>query len=194
MPKSFSLWPPNNPGAIVRLIAAILAVANLVALYFVLFPVGGSPEDLRRQVADLRLQLRQRQGSLERTRKLVEKIESGRTEGNEFMQEYFLPRRTAYPLVLDELNKAAEEAKMKPKESAFAPPEPVEGSDTLSMMQISASYEGGYGDLVHFINLLDKSDSLLILEGLTATPQQGSGILNVTLKLDTFVREDGSGQ
>src|SRR5205823_2709705 len=97
-------------------------------------------------------------------------------EGDEFMSDYFLPRRTAYSAILDELTKAANESHLKSKESAFAT-EPIEGSDTLSMMQISASYEGGYADLVRFINLVDKSDSLLIIESLSATPQQGSGVL-----------------
>lgn len=191
MPKSFSFWPPNNPGAIVRLAVVILLAANLVAFYFVLRPLGGSAEDLRQQAADMRLQLAQRRGALERTRKLAAKIEAGRSEGDDFMNEYFLPRRAAYSTILTELNEAATAAKIKPKESAFAT-EPVEGSDTLNMMQISANYEGTYPDLIRFINAIDRSDNLLIVEGLNATPQQGSGLLNVTLKLDTFVREDGS--
>ena len=53
--------------------------------------------------------------------------------------------------------------------------EPVEGSDTLDMLQISANFEGTYPDLVHFMNLLDKSDRLLIIESLNATPQQSGG-------------------
>ncbi len=63
-----------------------------------------------------------------------------------------------------------------------------------SMLQISANFEGTYPDLIHFINLLDKSDRLLIIESLNATPQQSGGRLNVMLKLDTFVQEDGSAQ
>ena len=191
MRKSFRLWPPNEPGAVIRLAVAILVVANLVAGYFVLRPIGGSPEDLRNQVAELRVQLRQRQGAIARTRLFATKIESGKSEGDEFMDDYFLPRRVAYSTVLSELNQAATDSHLKPKEAAFAS-EPIEGSDSLTMMQISANYEGAYADLIHFINLIDKSDSLLIIEGLNATPQQGSGTLNVTLKLDTFVREDGS--
>jgi hypothetical protein len=46
--------------------------------------------------------------------------------------------------------------------------------------------------LIQFVNLLDKSQRLLIIESLNTTPQQGSALLNVTMKLDTFVREDGS--
>lgn len=190
MPKNFSFWPPNNPGAILRLVVLVLAAANLIAGFLVLRPIGGSAAELRQQSADLRLQLRQRQGALERTRKLVDKIEAGRREGDEFLGDYFLPRREAYSTLLAELTRAAMEARIKPKESAYAI-EPIDGSDTLSMMQISANYEGTYADLMRFVNLLDRSDNLLIVEGLNATPQLGSGLLNVTLKLDTFVREDG---
>ena len=43
------------------------------------------------------------------------------------------------------------------------------------------------------MNLLDKSNRFLIIEGLGATPQQGSSLLNVTLKLDTFVTEGSVG-
>lgn len=193
MPKSFNIWPLNNPGAIIRLVVLVLLAANLVAAYLVIRPIGGSPEELTQQLADLRTQQRQRQGSLDRTKKLVQKIEAGRGEGDEFMDDYFLPRRTAYSTVVAELVKDASEAKIASKEVSYAI-EPVEGSDNLSMMQISAGFEGSYGDLIRFINLIDRSDNLLIIEGLGATPQQGSKLLSVTLKLDTFVREDGSGQ
>ena len=188
MRKSFNIWPPTDPGAIIRLAAVVLLAANLVAGYFVLRPIGGSPAELRNQVADLQLQVRQRQGTLERTRAFAAKIQAGRSEGDEFMEDYFLPRRTAYSEILDELTKAANDSHLKSKENAFGL-EPIEGSDTLSMMQISANYEGSYAELIRFINLLDRSDNLLIIEGLSATPQLGSGVLNVTFKLDAFVRE-----
>ena len=83
----------------------------------------------------------------------------------------------------------AMQAKVTPKGDSFAI-EPVEGSDALGMMQISASYDATYQDLIHFVNLLDKSDRLLIIESLNASPQQGGQRLNVLLKLDTFVKED----
>jgi len=44
------------------------------------------------------------------------------------------------------------------------------------------------------VNLIDKSDRLLVVQSLNATPQQGGAKLNIMLKLDTFVREDGSAQ
>ncbi|MGD0435931.1 MAG: hypothetical protein ABSB86_05670 [Bryobacteraceae bacterium] len=189
MPRNFNIWPPNNPLAILRLVLGVLLAANLVVAYFVIRPIGGSPQQLRQQAADLHTEIRQKQGILERTRILASKIETGRGEGDTFMGKYFLPRRAANSILMAELNDLAGQAKITPKESAYAI-EPVEGSDTLDMMQISANYEATYQDLIRFINLLDKADRLLVLESLNATPQQSGKKLNVLVKLDTFVKED----
>ncbi len=193
MPNSFNAWPPNNPRALIRLGLGALAVANLVALYFVIRPIGGSAEELAQQALDMRAAIRQQQGVLDRTRLLAGKIQSGRGEGDQFMRSYFLPRRTAYSAIMAELNNLAGQAKITARDSALVL-DAVDGSDTLDMMQISANFEGAYPDLIHFINLLDKSDRLLIIESLNATPQQSGGRLNVMVKLDTFVEEDGSAQ
>ena len=186
-------WPPNNPRALIRLGLGVLAVANLAALYFVIRPIGGSAQDLAQQALDMHSAIRQQQGVLDRTRLLVSKIESGRGQGDKFMSSYFLPRRTAYSTIVSELNDLAGQSKVTSRDSAWAL-DAVDGSETLDMLQITANFEGLYPDLIHFINLLDKSDRLLIIESLNATPQQTGGRLNVMMKLDTFVQEDGSAQ
>ncbi|HTA70525.1 MAG TPA: hypothetical protein VK776_19700 [Bryobacteraceae bacterium] len=195
MPRNFSLKAagPANPRSVIRLVLGLLIAANLVAGYFVLRPLGGSPQELRQQVAEMRIQIRQQQGTVDRTRLMAGKIEIGRGEGDKFMSKYFLPRRSAYSVVMAELNDLAMQAKVTAKESANAI-EPVDGSDVLDMMQITANYEAKYEDLVHFVNMIDKADRLLVMESLNATPQQGGGKLNVMMKLDTFVIEDGSGK
>jgi hypothetical protein len=193
MPRSFNVWPPNNPRALIRIGLGVLVAANLVAAYFIVRPPGGSAEELSQQALEMHSQIRQQQGVLDRTKILVSKIETGRGEGDKFMSSYFLPRRPAFSIIVGELNDLAGQSKITPRDSAWAL-EPVEGSDTLDMLQISANFEGTYPDLVHFMNLLDKSDRLLIIESLNATPQQSGGRLNVMLKLDTFVQEDGSAQ
>jgi Tfp pilus assembly protein PilO len=193
MRSGFNAWPPNNPRAVIRLGLGVLVAANLVAAYFLVRPIGGSAQELSQQALEMHSQIRQQQGVLDRTRVLVSKIESGRGEGDQFMGSYFLPRRPAYSTIMGELNDLASQSKITPRDSAWAL-EPVEGSDTLDMLQISANFEGSYPDLVHFVNLLDKSNRLLIIESMNATPQQSGGRLNVMLKLDTFVQEDGSTQ
>jgi hypothetical protein len=193
MPRNFDLgvWPPNNPRAIIRLGLGLLAAANLVAGYFAIRPIGGSPADLRQQEKEMRTQIQQQQGILDRTKTLAAKIEIGRGEGDKFMSKYFLPRRTAYSTIMSDLNDLANQSKVTPKESSNIIEE-VEGSDTLQRMQVTANFEATFDNLIRFVNLLDKSNRLMIIESLNATPQQDGKRLNVLMKLDTFVREDGS--
>ena len=47
---SWNVWPPNNPAALLRLGVGLFAAANLVAGFFVLRPIGGSPDELRQQL------------------------------------------------------------------------------------------------------------------------------------------------
>ena len=42
MPRNFSIWPPSDPRALLRLAVGLLVAANVVAAYLVIWPVGGS--------------------------------------------------------------------------------------------------------------------------------------------------------
>ena len=191
MRRSFN-FSFQDPASVGRLVIGLLVALNLVAVYFVLRPPGGSPEQLRAEVTDLTNRLRQRRAVLERTRVLVSKIQSGRQQGDQFLSQYFLPSGKAYSIVYSELLGLAKEAQMKPKESTYEM-EAIEGSDVLSTMTISQNLEGTYQQLIHFINALDKSSRLLVVESLQATPQS-TGVLNVQLKLQTYVRDTGGPQ
>ncbi len=186
MRKSFNLRGPQN---IVRAVLGVLVVANLVAAGLVLFPPGGSAEDLEQQRITLDAQLRTARANADLTRLHASKVEKGRTEGDDFLDKYFLPSRTNFSTVLTELDAAAKPTKLKSKDTAFALT-PIEGSDTLSMMSITAAYEGTYQDLMHFVDEIDKSPGMLIIESLSAAPQANSDTLSVSMKLNTFVRDN----
>ncbi len=200
MPRSFSLaamarrLPAHGRSGrrdlrlTLRLALAVLLAANVVAAVLVLRPIGGSVTELERQAADLRRQATQRRATIERMRAVAAKVEKGRREGDQFLAKYFLARRSADRTLLEELYKSAQAAGVKPREHAFAV-EPIEGSDTLSMLTITGNYEGSYADLVQFMNLLDRSPRLLIVESLQASPQQAGGTLSINMKLDAFTRE-----
>lgn len=192
MRKSFNL---REPQTVVRGILGALVAANLVAAGLVLFPPGGSAEDLERDRVTLDAQLRAARVRVDLTRLHASAVEKGRTEGDDFLNKYFLASRTNFSTVLTELDAAAKPTKLKSKDTAFAL-EPVEGSDTLSMMSITAAYEGTYQDLLHFVYELDKTPGMLIIESLSAAPQANSDTLTVSMKLNTFVRgaEDMGGQ
>jgi type IV pilus assembly protein PilO len=176
-----------------RVALGVLLLATIGAAWIVAYPPGGSADELQRQLAALKSQTAARRALLASTRQHVAAVEQGRAEGDQFLGQYFLARRTAYSTLLSELVDAADRSKIKPKENAYAT-EPIEGSDSLSMMSISANYEGTYANLMRFVHEIDRSPRLLIIEALNAAPQQSGGTLNISMKIDTFVRDDGSEQ
>jgi len=190
MLKNFNLQIPKDPAGIAKAALVALLLCNLVAGYFVLFPPGGSPKELDEQVTNLRAQVLQRTVQLKLMRAHAEKIQRGRGEGDQFLNTYFLTARTSSSSIVDELSRSAKEAKITPKEHSIQS-EDIEGSDTLKMLTINGNYEGTYADLIEFINRIDRSSRLLIIESMNASPQQGKGRLNINVKMNTFVRTDG---
>jgi hypothetical protein len=186
MPRNFS-----DPKFMVRAILGALLGANLVGAGMVLFPPGGSADDLERQLASLQSQVMQNKALLERTRQHAAAVEKGRAEGDKFLNQYFLDRRTASATLETALVDAAAAAKIKPREHAWAT-QPIEGSDTLSMWSVTYSFEGTPHDVMSFVHEIDRSSQFLIIESLNATPQQGANASNVTVtvKIDAFVREE----
>lgn len=198
MPRSFnfarglSLASMKDPRVGARAILGTLLLLNLIAAVILFRPWGGSADDLERQVNSLRQQLPQQKASLARTKALVEKVEKARTEGDQFMQKYMLNGRNTYSTIIGELDRAAAQVSLKPRERQFNV-EPIEGSDTLGMMTISANYEGPYPNLTKFINELDRSPRFMIIESLQASPQPVGAAVNVNFKLNAFVKDDTGG-
>jgi Tfp pilus assembly protein PilO len=196
MPRNFNLGAivsqlglkKNDPRTTARVGLGVLLALNLVAGWFVYSPLGGSAEEMENRLLDLRRQVSTKQAVLQRSKDLAAKVDKGRKQGDEFLGKYFLSRPTTYSTLVGELNQLAKAAGVKPKEQAFNEEE-VEGSDELGMVSITAGYEGSYADLLHFLREIDKANRLVIIESLAASPQQGSGMLNISLRLNTFIRE-----
>jgi type IV pilus assembly protein PilO len=193
MPKSFS-WPTGlnakDPRVAMRAIIGVLLIANLAAAVVAFKPFGGSAEDLRRDQEALRAQLTRAQQQLAASRALVGKVEKARAEGDLFLEKYFTDSEATSALILTELDSASRQAGIKMGAAQFDREE-IEGSETLLMLTTKVGFEGNYANLTKFVNLLDKSTRFMIIEDMQASApqQQGGQALNVTLKIDTFVKE-----
>ena len=188
MPKNFDLRALlKGRRTAVRAGLGVLLAANLIAAVFAFHPFGGSPEDLAREMQSKQRDLTQQLQRLEHTRALMGKVQEAKIEGDKFLDECTMNRRTAFSTVLRDVDKMAVDSGMRPKESAYSL-DPVDGSDTIQRLTIAQNFEGSYESLTKLINMLDKSPRFLIIESLQAQPQS-NGSLSLTLKLDTFVRE-----
>ena len=193
MTRNFSVSSRLNfkdPRVLARAAVGVLLAANLTVAIVLFKPWGGSAEDLARDQAGLEQQLAAAKAHLVDTKALVVKAERARQEGDQFLDDYTTVRRAAFSTIIAELERVAHESGVEERPISYDV-EPVEGSDTLSQMTISAGYEGDYTGLTKFINLLDRSPRFLIIESLQAAPLQTNAAnrLAVTIKLDTFVRE-----
>jgi hypothetical protein len=190
MPRSFNLsgvkW--SDPQVGMRALLGVLLAANLAAAVIAFKPFGGGADDLRRDRQQLQQQLAQLNAQVRQARNLAAKVQIARSEGDKFLDGYVTDRRIVTSTLDGELFRMAKEAGVGLLPTTLNM-EPIEGSDTLSMVTINTNCSGTYANLVKFVNLLDKSDRFLIIESMTAVQQQSGNNLSVSLKIDTFIKE-----
>lgn len=185
---NFSNIDWRSPGVYMRVVLGVLLLGNLAALWMLLFPPGGSLEEVEGRLVELRQRSITQTRSLDRLKALAAKVQDSRTAGDKFFASYFMERRKAASTIISELSSLAKQAGIKAKEHSFVL-EPVEGADDLSMMTVNGSYEGTYADLIQFVYRVDHSPRFLIIENLSAAPQQNAGMLNVSIRFHVFVKE-----
>ena len=177
----------RDPRGTVKAVVGVLAVLNAIAAALYFFPPGGSAAELDAALAQTRMQIQRGRITLDQARAAVKKVQTARQEQENFVAGYFMERRTASSTILSEIGGMAKTAGLTPREHSFTI-DPVEGSDVFSMMTITANYEGNYGDLVQFVNAVDRSRRFFIIDSITAQPQQSGG-LQARFKMNAFLRE-----
>ncbi len=180
-----------NTAQIARWALGLLVVLNLVAVWLLLYPPWGSAETLEQDLVRLQAQLKLSKTRLEETTQHAGAVEKGRGGADEFLSKYFVPRRAAPTTFLNELDQIARRAGIKDRGVQYSE-DVIEGSEELGMLTITANFEGTYKNLLSFVREIDRSQNLLIIESLNATPQQGSNVLTVAIKMEAFLRQDGS--
>jgi Tfp pilus assembly protein PilO len=190
---NFTVSSLKEPQFLVRAGLGLLLAANLVAAVYAFNLFGPSPETLSQELAGASSRLQAEQAKLNRSRFLASNIQKGKGESDTFLASYLTSRKHTYSTIIDELHQAAKTAGMTMKEATIAPLDPIEGSDDLDILTVSANFEGGYTQLVKFVNLLDRSPRFLIIESMQASPQAKGDILTVVLKLNAFVKDDTGG-
>lgn len=199
MPRNFDVterWRSvawGAPETLLRIGVGVLLAANLVAAGFAFHWWGDSPASAQSRVDDIRRELALQRTQVIRTKGMAGKVDTARDQGGAFVGTYMTPRRVTYSTVLSELNQIASASGIKTRETSLSRDQ-VEGSESLSMLTITSGYEAAYPNLVRFMNELDKSKRFIIIESVQAAPQSNSQNLLVTIKLNTFVRDDAEGQ
>jgi len=195
MPRNFN-WLPTvrsgtrrGPRFWLQLIGAVLALLNGAALFFYFDPPGGSRKELAQEGFEVRRQIVATRSKMLRLQSVSAKVQTGNTESTAFETKYFLPKRTAYSAVIAELQRIAGASGLQQREWVSSE-EPIEGAPDLALLNIAANYEGPYQNLMRFLYEADRSPMLLMLDTLTAAPQQKGGEINVQIRFQTIIKEE----
>lgn len=168
--------------------AAVLLVLNCVALFLYLWPPGGSRAELTADSQQIRMEIGAARAQAVHLKTISEKVQIGSQQSGDFENKYFLAQRTSYEAVIEEIQRMVKEAGLQERDAVFSE-EPIEGTADLSLLNATASYEGTYESLMHFVNLADHSAMLLMLDNLQASPQQRSGQINTSIRFQAIIRE-----
>jgi hypothetical protein len=193
IPAAWKAVSWTSPQVLVRVALGLLLIANIVAAGFAFHVWGDSPQTLEIRIADTQQQISIIRSQLNRGKQMSSKFSLAREQGGSFISSYMTPRKATYSTILGELSHMAATSGIKTRESSFTR-DAVEGSNSLSMLTVTAGYEASYPNLLKFVNLLDQSKRFLIIDTLQAAPQASTGVLLVTIKLYTFVRDDSEDQ
>ncbi len=180
----------REPKTLVRAGLGILLAANLVAAIMAFHLIGDSPADLDAQLTSARAAFRNAQHRLEQSMSLAHNTEVSRQQGTLFLASYMTARRRYSSALSSEINKLAESSGMKVGNLNYTLPDPIEGSEDMDTLTITASFVGGYANLVKFVNLLDRSPRFLLINTFQVEPQPRGDVLNATVKMNAFLKDD----
>lgn len=171
-----------------RIVLGSLLALNLLAALLLLEVFGGSPEGLEAAQRRLESQLQRQRAHLEQTRKLTAKMQAGGAEAEQFILAHFLDQRRAAGDLLNALEEIESGAGIRGRGKNFTV-DAIEGTEDYQLLTIDAGYDATFAQLVEFVNAVDRSKRLLILDSLQVTPDRDNTGLQAQAKMFAFIQK-----
>lgn len=160
-----------------------------VAAYLLLNHVATPRRDaLERQLMDLQSRLRQSRQSAAEAKSPAEIYRQGEADLQKFRAA--IPAKNEFPALLGEIFSLADRAGLSIERIGYQPKE-VEGQGLLRY-GLAFSVHGDYGQLKRFIHSLERSQRLIVIDGLTLSGgrEPGEAQVELRLQLTTFFRTE----
>lgn len=168
----------------------ILLLADATFAYFS-FKLSGSREDRQQILASETLQLSLVKADIQRATEIRQKIPQNLKDLDEF-EGSLLPMTKGYSAITKEVAEFSKETHVLVGDLKFRETE-VKGHENLAELTLESSVTGDYSGIVKFLNKLQRSDSVYIIDALdvdSQNPQQGTvGPLKVNLHMRTYFRK-----
>jgi len=162
------------------IVIAVLVVVDVALIALILSPAIRS-SSARNQLLTLRAELTQKRAQTIPTLDMDKKLVEARQQISEFYKQDFPARYSEISTVLAH---AAEESHV---EVANVKYDAKPGSGGLTQVNLSLDLAGNYENEVRFINALERSKLLLVMESVNLAEAQGGGV-RLSIKLQTYLR------
>ena len=172
------------------IIAAVgLLIAADFGLAFYSWQLASAPRTPQQELDSRRLRLKVLRADIDRAQGIRDRIPAVQKECDQFEQS-LLPATTGYSTVTADLGAIARKAGLQILTASFKGKEIA--NRNMAEVAIDATVSGPYGSVVRFVNGLQRSSNLYVLDGLAlaadSQSQSPSGPLRVSLHLRTFFR------
>ncbi|HEY1265264.1 MAG TPA: hypothetical protein VGF06_17170 [Terriglobales bacterium] len=166
----------------VKVVIAVLAALDVVAVGVLLSPLAGSATSRRGQMDALWRELQVKTRQVEPLRNMDKKIAGAQKQIEGFYQQR-LPDRDS--VISEELGKVASESGVKIGNVKYTPKD--ETSVGLRPVIIEANLSGDYLQLIRFINSLERDQLFFIVDSVGLGGEQG-GEVKLQMKLETYLK------
>jgi len=185
-----SSYNAKTKGSRRLVVAGLIALALFDAAFWLLAvePAATRTADREAAVAALESQVQQKRDAVAKLRESSRRVAAARDEGDKLLEELTFDRDRTFSALLTELGDAATAAGVEMRETDYTSEE-IDGNESYGMVSVTANFRGRYENLVRLLNRLDRSSDFLIVESLGARPREDTGDLQISMRIDTFVRE-----
>ena len=159
-----------------------LGLLCVLSVAILLSPLVGSAKARLAELAQLRVQLRQKQQQVERVGDIDKKIAIAGQQIDSFYKDR-LPAR--YSAISENLGKLANENGVRLEQAKYD----SKGAPTggLSPVEVEASLSGQYPQLARFLNALERSQLFFVVDSVDLAGEQNNAV-KLQMKLRTFLR------
>jgi type IV pilus assembly protein PilO len=172
----------------IRTALIALGVIDVVAVGVLFSPLVGSERSRHDQMQSDWKELQQKTRQVEPMRGMDKKIVTARQQIDHFYKDRLPDRDSA---IAEALGRIAKDAGIKPEQIRYTPQEaPAVEAIGLREMDVDASLNGNYLQLVKFINALERDQVFFIVDSVQLGGEQ-AGQVRLQIKVETYLKSQG---
>jgi Tfp pilus assembly protein PilO len=169
---------------LIRWLLVAVLVADL-ALAAVNWRIASAPRDPEDELRMLRQQRALLAADVARAQKIREDLPAVERDSGAFFQKQIAPSESGYSALIDNLGSLARAADVRTGNITYRQGNPDKRG--VVEVEIGATVNGDYPNIVRFINGLEHSETFYVLDGLTLAAGSSGG-LGLNLRLRTYFR------